>query len=144
MAQNTEQTAVRPLRQGSGQVAVRCIALKDGGLCKAVCVDLGLYVQRPSLREAMSELEALIRSYVQDAREAGIPPERLLRPISKEERAPLREALLGRDQGLAERPSGAWPARGGEFRHPRDPPLLRVALLTHSSPTSDRLRQPDA
>lgn len=86
MAQNTEQTAVR--------LAVRCIALKDGELCKAVCVDLGLYVQRPTLREAMSELEALIRSYVQDALEAGIPPERLLRPIPKEERARLYAKLF--------------------------------------------------
>ena len=94
MAQNAEQTVARPLRQGSGQVAVRCIALKDGELCKAVCVDLGLYVQRPTLREAMGELEELIRSYVQDAMEADIPPERLLRPIPKEERARLHAKLF--------------------------------------------------
>lgn len=67
-------------------LAVRCIALKDGALYKAVCIDLGLYVQRSSLSEAMQELEELIHSYVRDALEAGVPWERLLRPIPKEER----------------------------------------------------------
>ena len=88
------KTAAHPLRQGSGQVAVRCIALKDGALFKAVCIDLGLYVQRPALQDAMQELEELIRSYVHDALEAGIPPERLLRPIPKEERARLYAKLF--------------------------------------------------
>lgn len=75
-------------------LAVRCIALKDGALYKAVCIDLGLYVQRSSLAEAMQELEELIRSYVQDALDAGMPWEKLLRPIPKEERLRLYAKLF--------------------------------------------------
>jgi len=89
MAQDTKQSTKTVER-----LAVRCIALKDGQLCKAVCIDLGLYVQSATLREAMSELEALIRSYAQDAQETGISPERLLRPIPKEARARLYAKLF--------------------------------------------------
>ncbi len=77
------------VRNTSKSFALRCIALKDGDLFKAVCLDLGLYVERPTLPAAMQELEELIRTYVADSLEAGVSEDRLLRPIPKSERARL-------------------------------------------------------
>ena len=82
------------LTETDNRLALRCIALREGALYKAVCIDLGLYVQRSTLQEAMAELETLIQSYVQDAAEVGIPREELLRPIPKAERLRLYAKLF--------------------------------------------------
>lgn len=85
--------------QKEEELAVRCIALREGRLFKAVCIDLGLYLERPTLQEAMEELEALIRSYAQDAVDAGISHNKLLRPIPKGERLRLYAKLFRAELG---------------------------------------------
>lgn len=46
---------------------VRCYAKKDGDLWVAICVDLCLAVQAPSIDEAKRKLEAQVHSYVFEA-----------------------------------------------------------------------------
>jgi len=65
---------------------VECAVYRAGGVYRAVCLDLGLIVERPSADDAARELMDLIKAYVQDAREAGIAPEDLLRPVPRAER----------------------------------------------------------
>lgn len=78
---------VRP--EGGAMTAahtVECAVYKAGTVYRAVCFDLGLFVQRPKAEDAVRELHQMISGYVQDARDAGLTWEDTLRPISRQER----------------------------------------------------------
>lgn len=53
---------------------------------RAVCLDLGLIVERPTHDAAADELYLCVQSYVKDAQEADLTWEQTLRPVSKNER----------------------------------------------------------
>ena len=72
---------------GNGQsMVVECAVYQAGSIYRAVCLDFGLIVERPSPDDAANELIALIKAYVQDARDAGLTPRDIFRPVPRGER----------------------------------------------------------
>lgn len=82
--------------------ALEVAVYRAGKVYRAVCLDLGLIVERPSARAALDELVALMRDYVHERLESGQRWEEVLRPVPDQERryvygrlalAELRRAL---------------------------------------------------
>lgn len=59
---------------------------RKGRAYRAVCLDLGLMVERPTWEAATEELDRVIRGYFEDAQQASIAPEDILRPVPEAER----------------------------------------------------------
>lgn len=68
------------------RAVVECAVYKADNSYRAVCFDLGLFVQRPTAAEAIRELHELMQSYIRDAQTAGLTWEETLRPVSRRER----------------------------------------------------------
>ena len=72
-------------RQGHG-ITVEVAAYRKGRVYRAVCLDLGLIVERPTLQAAIDELTQTMHGYVRDAIEAGLELRDILRPVPPSER----------------------------------------------------------
>ena len=73
---------------------VEVAVYRAGRVYRAVCLDLGLIVERPNAPEALAELEALIRDYVRDQAEAGHTWEQMQRPVPNSERRHIYRLLM--------------------------------------------------
>ena len=83
----TAPSSPTPAHAGEGSgMTVECAVYRVRNIYRAVCLDLGLIVERPSADGAMQELMDLIRMYVHDARDAGLSPNEMLRPVPRSER----------------------------------------------------------
>lgn len=97
---------------------------RAGTVYRAVCLNLGLIVERPSPDVALEELLTLVRSYVEDAQGAGLSWEETLRPVPRSERRYVYGRLLvaAAKQWLrgmfasAQRDGGAPPREGFIYR----------------------------
>ena len=67
-------------------MALEVAVYRAGRVYRAVCLDLGLIVERPSARTALDELRALMRDYVHERVEAGQRWDQILRPVPDHER----------------------------------------------------------
>ena len=103
------------------RATVEVVVYPKDRIYRAVCLDFGLIVERPTWKEASEELMAVISGYVRDALEAGIQPEDMRRPVPQSERRYIYRQLakaagkqfiqslfhVGRD-GAGGTPSGAY------------------------------------
>ena len=67
-------------------IVVEVAVYRSGNVYRAVCLDLGLIVERPALDAALDELMQVIHGYVEDALEAGLSSQAILRPVPRRER----------------------------------------------------------
>ncbi len=49
----------------------RCLAFADGNRYKAVCLDLSIYVEGPSLAAARADLDTAVLTYLEQAKQYG-------------------------------------------------------------------------
>ncbi len=93
MVAEQEQAAHVPPVRHSGR-SVEIAVYRAGTRYHAVCLDLGLIVERPSADAALAELTALIHDYVEDAEREGRSWATTLRPVPYGERIYVYRRLL--------------------------------------------------
>jgi hypothetical protein len=118
-----EQNPPRAEPRTSPRMEVECAVYRHGRIYRAVCLDLGLIVERPTADAARDELLALARDHVADGLQRGLTVGQIRRPVPREERLYVyrRLATSALKQWLRTRfsllPPGRRPPQEGFMYH---------------------------